>query len=125
MDPIAKEFLNEHRYSQKRRKYANRYFHQDHSIFRSINSKRDVEIARNRVQTTLEMLKKVWPLERVDIEELEQEMGKYEIAVGKVIQNYEYEDFDYNVEELQELIDSIFIYYKKIDEVVMRRLFQD
>ncbi|MCE4052011.1 hypothetical protein [Bacillus sp. Au-Bac7] len=125
MDAKAKEIISEHRYSQKRRKYANRYFHGDQSVFRSITSKRDVEIARNRVESTLKMLKNIFPLERVDIEELELEMGKYEIAVGKVIQNYEYGMFDYNAEELQELIDSIFLYYKKIDEVGMRRLFQD
>jgi hypothetical protein len=127
LDKKIEQVISKYRYSQDIRKYSNRYFFNDNSIYSKVNNNLDVQIAKNRVSSTLQMLSKVFPLERADIEDLEKEMGRYEIAVAKVLQcfNNPYTDFNYTVEELQGLIDNIFNFYDEIDNINMRRMCQD
>ncbi|KIV55035.1 hypothetical protein AM501_26765 [Aneurinibacillus migulanus] len=127
MDKKVEEIISKYQYSRDIKKYSNRYFFRDNSIYSRINSNRDVEIAKNRVESNLQMLSKVFPLERVDIEELEKDMGRYELAVKKVLWCFDNRntDFNYTAEELQGLIDSIFSFYDKINNVSIRKLNQD
>ncbi|WP_047152161.1 hypothetical protein [Aneurinibacillus tyrosinisolvens] len=127
MDKEVKEIISRYQYSRDIKKYSNHYFFQDDDIFSRVNNNRDVQNAQNRVESNLRMLSKVFPLERVDVEELEKDMGRYELAVAKVIQCFDNPrtDFNYTAEELQQLINSVFSFYDKIDNVNMRRLCQD
>ncbi|MDK8193157.1 hypothetical protein QP794_24005 [Paenibacillus sp. UMB7766-LJ446] len=53
--------------------------------------------------------------------------AQFEIAVRKVIQNFDNpnKDFNYSVEELQGLIDSVFECQDKVNEAAIRKAMQD
>lgn len=87
----------------------------------------DVERANNYLENSLEQYKGIYPLVNEDIEELEKAMGRYEIAIRKVIACLDTPntDFNYNAEQLQELIDSVFEKHEKVDKLRQRKLFQD
>lgn len=125
MSNAVKAIIDKHQYNQDIKKYSNRHFFGDHSIFAKINSKKEVEIAQNTVATKIKMYDKTYPLVREDIEDLERAVGRFEISVKKVIQCYGMSDFDYSAEELQTLIDKVFDFYNEVQRIDFRRVCQD
>jgi hypothetical protein len=125
--PAVKEIIEKYQYDQTIKRYSNKHYFGNNSIFAGIESKRDVEIAERHVITRLDTYKKTYPLHEDDIVDLEKAIGRYELAVKKVIQCYKYtsNDFDYTAEELQMLIDKIFEFYSKLDELKIRKACQD
>lgn len=123
------EIINKYQYDRSIRKYNDKHFFETgNNIFRRVLSKRDVGIAENHVFSRVSEYKKAtYKLEEEDILDIERAIGKYEIAVKKVIQCYGHKDFDfdYTAEELQNLIDKIFEFHEQLKEVSFRKACQD
>lgn len=127
MTSEVRAIIEKYRYDRKLRKYSDQHFFNDHRIFGGINSNGDVEQVKAGIYNRFGQYKKVSPLVRDDIEDLERAAAQYEIAVRKVIQNFDNPntDFNYSVEELQGLIDSVFECQDKVNELAVRKAMQD
>ncbi|WP_313232331.1 hypothetical protein [Tissierella praeacuta] len=123
-----KEIVNKYRWCQGIKKYSNKHYFKDNSIYREIQCNKDVELAYMYMNNHLEAISEIYPLYRDDIIELEKTLARYEIAVNKVISFYEHSisnPFSYTAEELQQLVDNIYKYDKEIAKLNMRRMCQD
>ncbi|MEC0244153.1 hypothetical protein P4H66_30530 [Paenibacillus dokdonensis] len=125
--PEVRAIIEKHQYDRKLRKYSDMHFFNDNKIFGRVNSNRDVESAKAGIYNRFDQYKKVYPLVRDDIEDLERAAAHFEIAARKVIQNFDNPnaDFNFTAEELQELIDSVFECQDKVSEVAVRKAMQD
>ncbi|MGO4731097.1 hypothetical protein [Paenibacillus sp. 2KB_22] len=125
--PEVRVIIEKHQYNKQLRKYSDMHFFNDNSYFRRVNSNKDVEHARASIYNRFDQYKKVYPLVRDDIEDMERAAAQFEIAVRKVIQNFDNPntDFNYSVEELQGLIDSVFECQDKVNEAAIRKAMQD
>ncbi|MEH7525816.1 hypothetical protein V7149_21480 [Bacillus sp. JJ1503] len=123
------EIINKYQYDRSIRKYNDKHFFETrNNIFRRITSRRDVEISENHVISRIDEYKNAtYKLVQEDILDLERAIGRYEIAVKKVIQCYGHNDFDfdYTSEELQSLIDKIFEFHEQLKEILFRKACQD
>jgi hypothetical protein len=127
ISPEVRAIIEKYQYERKLRKYSDQHFFNDHRIFGRVNSNDDVERAKAGIFNRLDQYKKVYPLVRDDIEDLERAAAQFEIAVRKVIQCLDNPntDFNYSVEELQRLIDSVFECQDKVNEFAVRKAMQD
>jgi methionyl-tRNA synthetase len=125
MDSTIREIIDKYRYDQKTKKYSNKHFFNDNSYFRKISSRSDVSNSEIYLKNTINYFKKIYPLTTDDIIDMEKALGKYEIAVHKVLQCYDNFDFNYSVEELMELINNINKYEESISEINLRKMCQD
>lgn len=124
-----KQIMDKYIYDRKIKIYSNKYFSKNkNDIFREIKSKEDVNFYNNNVVESINIRKDMdRDVYEQDIIIIEENIGKYEIAVHKVLQCYAIKDlgFDYTEEEINQLINNIFKYYKLLDEIRMRFLCQD
>ncbi|WP_160045673.1 hypothetical protein [Paenibacillus sp. USDA918EY] len=120
------ELVSKYRYDKKLRKYSDRH-EADSFFFSSINDKKDIQLAEANVRGRLNTYSKIYPLVNDDIEDLGKAMARYETAVRKAIQCYDLSDgrFAYSTEELQGLINSVFEYQEKVEQVMWRKAVQD
>jgi hypothetical protein len=125
--PEVKAIIEKYQYDRKLGKYTDMHFFNDNSYFRKVNSNQDVESAKAAIFNRFDQYKKVSPLVRDDINELERAAAQFEIAIRKVIQNLDNPntDFNYSFEELQGLIDSVFECQDKVNEFAVRKAMQD
>ncbi|MGA4718979.1 hypothetical protein [Fictibacillus nanhaiensis] len=93
-----REIRDRYQYDKTLRKYSDRHYFKDHSIFGNVNSNNDVKRHRNYLVNSLETYKSISPLVQDDIKDIEQAMARYEIAVRKVISTFDNPNtnFDYN-----------------------------
>lgn len=126
MDKKIKEIINKYQYDRNIKKYSNKHFHKDHSIWRKISSNKDVERKYRYVYGMIDTYNKIYPLETADIIDLERALGEYEIAVSKVLNCYDIPQckFSYSPEQLQNLIDKISEFWGKIKEIDFRKTCQ-
>lgn len=126
MNKNIKELIDKYEFNQDLRKYTYKHFSKDMNIIhRQINTKNDVEMAKNEIEYDLDYYSKIHPLIREDMEQIEKSLGKYEIAICKILQCYDIiDDFNYSAEELKELIDNRFEYEKELSELRMRMMCQ-
>ncbi|WP_028592441.1 hypothetical protein [Paenibacillus massiliensis] len=122
---LVLEIVNSYKYNSQLKRYSDRHFFNDNSIFSSIKSKEDIKRYENHVVTCLSQCNKIYPLEKEDIIDLEQAMGRYEIAVRKALQLYNNEAFKSSAEELQALIDKLFSYHEEVQNISFRKMIQD
>lgn len=120
-----KQIRDKYQYNQGIRQYSNKHFFRDDTFFRTVNTNEDVERAYNGIKNTIKFYSEIYPLVREDIVRLEKYCGEYEIAVIKVIQCFDICNFDYTANELQRLIDSIYVLYKEVGDIQMRLACQD
>jgi hypothetical protein len=125
--PEVRAIIEKHQYNRQLRKYSDMHFFNDNSYFRRVNSNRDVESAKAGIYNRFDQYKKVYPLVRDDIVDLERAVAQFETSVRKIIQNFDNPntDFNYSVEELQGLIDSVFNCQEKVNELAVRKAMQD
>ncbi|WP_238651794.1 hypothetical protein [Paenibacillus piscarius] len=125
--PEVRAILEKYQYDRNLRKYSDQHFFNDHRIFGGVNSNGDVERAKAGIYNRFDQYKKVYPLVQDDIEDLERAVAQFEIAVRKVIQNFDNPNINFNftAEELQGLIDSVFECQDKVNEVAVRKAMQD
>jgi hypothetical protein len=125
--PEVRAIIEKHQYNRQLRKYSDMHFFNDNSYFRRVNFNRDVESAKAGIYNRFDQYKKVYPLVRDDIVDLERAAAQFETAVRKVIQNFNNPntDFNYSVEELQGLIDSVLECQDKVNELTVRKAMQD
>ena len=121
-----KDILKEYQYSKKFRVYSNKY-EIGNSFFANINSNEDVKKIKERTENTIKYYKTIYPLDMEDIEEVEKEIGKYEIAMAKIIQCYDINrcNFKYTSDELMELINNLDKYEKEVSNIRMKKCCQD
>lgn len=129
MDNDIKQIIDKYKFNKELRKYTNKhYFKSKNRIYREIKTIEDIERAKNEIEYNLKLYSKTYPLTDEDIETIEKSLAKYEIAICKVIQCYNYNalysDF-YNAEQLKRLIDNRFKYEEKLNEIKMRKMCQD
>ncbi|BFH60734.1 hypothetical protein [Paenibacillus azoreducens] len=122
---LVLEIVQKFQFDKRLKKYANEHFFHNNSIFGGIKSKEDIEKYENHVLSRIDQYKKLYPLVSEDIIDLEQAMGKFEIAVKKAIQLYDSEAFRYSSEELQSLIDKVFAYHDEVQSIALRKMMQD
>jgi hypothetical protein len=122
-----KSIKAKYQYDKQLRKYSNRHYSNDNSVFSKVTTNQDVERHRNYLVNTLKTYKSISPLVQDDIKDVETAMARYEIAVNKVIQTYNnvYTDFNYTAEELNNLINDVFVQHDNVNKLLMRKLFQD
>ncbi|MEC1726935.1 hypothetical protein P9E34_19690 [Schinkia azotoformans] len=121
------EIREKYQYDRKLKRFSNEHFFGDHGIYSNVNSNKDVERHENYLKSTIGIYQKTYPLVKDDILDLEKAMGKFEIAVRKVIacfDNYN-SDFNYNEEQLMSLIESVFNYHEQVDNLRTRKAMQD
>ena len=120
------DILEEYKYSKKFRAYSNKY-EIGNSFFASINSNEDVKKIKERTENTINYYKTVYPLCMEDVEEVEREIGRYEIAMAKIIQCYNNDrcNFRYTANELMELINNLDKYEDEVSNLRMRKACQD
>ncbi|WP_419885694.1 hypothetical protein [Paenibacillus sp. B-A-8] len=125
--PEIKAIIEKHQYDRNLRKYSDQHYFNDNSFFRKVNSNKDVEYTKAGIFNRLAHYKKVYPLVRDDDVDMERAAAQFEIAVKKVIQCLDnpHTDFNYSVEELQGLIDSVFDCHDKVNELAIRKAMQD
>ncbi|PLS04035.1 hypothetical protein [Neobacillus cucumis] len=121
------DLRTKYQFDKKLRKYSDRHYSNDNSVFGKVTSNIDVVQHRNYLVNTLEYYKKISPLVRDDIKDVEAAMARYEIAVRKVIQNFDnqYSNFEYDAEELNELIEDVFTQQENVNKLLFRKLMQD
>lgn len=121
------DIRNKYQYDKNLRKYSNRHYPNDNSIYGKVDSNKDVERHRNYLVNSLISYKSISPLVQEDIKDIEQAMAKYEIAVRKVIATCDNPNngFDYQPTELNNLIEDVFLQQKNVNKLLMRKLFQD
>jgi hypothetical protein len=107
--------------------HSDKHYFQDDSFFRKVESNKDVERAEAGIFNRINKYKKIFPLVRDDIIDMEKAAAQFEISVKKVIQCWDnpYTDFNYTVEEFQTLIDKVFECHDKVNELVYRKAMQD
>lgn len=122
-----KSLREKYQFNKELRKYSDRYYFKDNSIFGNVKTNKDVEQHKNYILNSLKMYKEIYPLVQEDIENVERAMARLEIAVRKVIQNYDnpYADFNYTADELQLLIDDVFTQHENVNKLTLRKLYQD
>jgi hypothetical protein len=121
-----KSLKEKYQYDNQIRKYSTRHYRNDNSVFAEVSTNQDVERHRNYLVRSLNYYKKVSPLEQDDIKDIEQAMGRYEIAVIKIIQTCDFPstDFNYSAEELNNLINDVFTQQENVYNLLMRKLYQ-
>ncbi|WP_053956822.1 hypothetical protein [Inediibacterium massiliense] len=120
-----KEIIDKYMYDQSIKKYSNKYFLKDNNLFAKITTTEDIDNIIRGVEYSINYYNEIYPLHRDDIIEMEKALGKYEIAVHKILQCYDILGFKYSDTELEKLIDNICKYEDKIKEINLRRLCQD
>lgn len=125
--PEVKAIIEKYQYDRKLSKYTDTHFFNDNSYFRKVNSNKDVEYAKAGIYNRLAHYKIVYPLVRDDVVDMERAAVQFEIAVKKVIQCWDnpHTDFNYSVEELQGLIDSVFDCHDNVNKLAIRKAIQD
>ncbi|WML26268.1 hypothetical protein [Neobacillus sp. OS1-33] len=126
-EPTLLTLRAEYQYDNKLKRYSNRYYVNDNSVYSRIQSNEDVVRHENYFLGTLEQLRKNYDLVEEDIEDLGKAMARFEIAVKKVIacNDNPHCEFEYNASQLNELIQKIFKYHALVDKINQRKLFQD
>lgn len=116
-----------YQYDKKIRRFSNLHYFSDNSIYSRVQNNTDVERHENYFLGTLEQLKKNFDLVNEDIDDLEKAMGRFEIAVNKVIACYDNPrcEFKFNAIQLNNLINKVFKYHELVDVIRQRKLFQD
>ncbi|WEZ10169.1 hypothetical protein P5663_10170 [Priestia flexa] len=127
IDESMNAVIEQYRYNQDIKKYANRHYFNDWVIYSKVKLKKDVDNYKNAVLNKVKLYKEVFPLEREDIEDVEKAIGRYELAVSKVLKTIQSldNDFDYDAHELKELVENINIFYNELAHLSMRRMCQD
>jgi len=125
MDKEIKKLIDKYIYDKGLQKYSNKHFFDDHVYFGQIKENKDIDFAYNRVLNTIQSYEKVYPLVSEDIEDLEKLLGKYEIALHKVLQCFDSCNFDYSATELKQLINNREILEDKINNIHIRKMYQD
>ncbi|WP_026881334.1 hypothetical protein [Clostridium akagii] len=128
MDNETKNIIEKYKYDQHTRKYSNKYFFHEHKYHREVNTNNDVERAFNDINNSIKYFEESsFKLEDENIEALEKALGKYEIAIHKVIQCFDDSDceFQYSSDELMKLINNWDEFEKKIDKIDEKKLYQD
>lgn len=122
-----KDLRKKYQYDKKLRRFSDRHYFNDNSIYSRVQRNEDVTLHENYLLTVLEQLKRNFNLVSEDIEDLEKAMARYEIAVRKVIACFDnpHCNFIYNANELNELIEKVFKYHNSVDKLVQRKLYQD
>lgn len=122
-----KNLQEQYKYDNQLMKYSERHYRNDNRVYGSVNCNDDVTRHRNYLVNSLKTYKKISPLVQDDIKDIESAMGRYEIAVRKVIATCTLakSEFNYQPEELQDLINDVFIQQENVNKLLMRKLFQD
>lgn len=124
MEIDIKDMVEKYKEDKCIRRHADKYFPNDRFIFNAIYSKEDVEIKMGCVQKTIDIYEPFEVIELDDIEQMEEALGEYEIAIQKVLQCYNMKELDlrYTSEELIELIKKIHEYEQEIQKFDRRRV---
>ena len=120
--------IKKYKYSQGIRIYSNKHYFKDgNTIHENINNNEDVKSKYDAVSIVIDRYNKIYPLHRDDIIELEKTLGRYQIAISKVLTNYYNTscNFNYTAEQFEGLIEDIFIFDSKIADIKMRLACQD
>ncbi|MGF7050698.1 hypothetical protein J2T13_005248 [Paenibacillus sp. DS2015] len=128
MDKQTQEIINKYQYDKKTRKYSNKHFFRDHKSHSQVNSNEDVDRAYNEINNCINYFMNVkFDLVNDDIERLEQALGKYEIAIHKVISCFDNHlcDFNYSSEELMQLINNWDTFEEGVSKIHQRKIYQD
>lgn len=126
MDKEIKEIINKYQYDQTTRKYSNKYYFKDNSIYAKIKNNNDVTRTYNAVVNTINYFENFdHDLVNYDIETLERALAKYEEAIHKVLACFDNHNFNYSAEELMQLINNWDIFEEKISKIHMRKAYQD
>lgn len=128
MNNEVKKIVDKYKYDRDIQKYMNEYYFDDQKIFIGIKTKNDVERASNYVKNIIKHYQDFKyfkdKLVDYDIKELEKALGRYQIAVHKVLQCYENPEFDYSAEELMELINNVDLFEEKINFIETKKSWQ-
>lgn len=125
MNNEVKKIVGKYKYNMHIQKYWNEYYFNDQKIFIGIKTKNDVEGTSNRVKNMIQCYQNSeHKLVDYDIKELKKALGRYQIAVHKVLQCYENPEFDYSAEELMELINNVDLFEEKIINIEEKKIWQ-
>lgn len=126
-DSKVEAIIKKYEYDQSIQHHANKYFDNNTSVFSRINSNEDVERCSKSVRSNIEYFQKIFPLQADDIEAIEKELGKYELAVKRAMQCIYNPNcnFEYSAEELMNLIDNIKKFESDISTIQHRKICQD
>lgn len=123
-----KSLLKEYKYSRLFRNYSVKYSEEiGHIYFASINDNNDVEESKQHVENIIRYYSEIYPLVNDDIEQIQLEIGKYEVTLQKVVQCYDNPNcnFNYTTEQIIDLIDNLEKYEKKLSDIYLRKACQD
>lgn len=100
-------------------KYATKYFnqHERDGIWRTIDTRRDIEIKFNSAESTIESVSKIHPKDRVseDRDELQIALGEIEIALRRIEVSPDL--FEYSKSEIEVLINKYYELDKKHHDI--------
>lgn len=120
--------IKKYKYNAGIRTYSNKhYLTTGGTIHRTINDNKDVQEKHNAVNIVIERYNDISTLHKDDIVVLEKTLGRYQIAISKVITCFHNPkcDFDYTAEQVQSLIDDIYKFDEEISIIKMRLGCQD
>lgn len=126
MDKQIQDIIKQYQFDKKTRKYSNIHYFNDQSIHRGVKNNNDVDKIRIGLINTIEYFETFSKrLENDDIDTLEKCLGKYEIAIHKVLQCYDNLNFKYTASELLELVQDWDKYFERINNIHFRKACQD
>ncbi|WP_342477784.1 hypothetical protein NYE24_00565 [Paenibacillus sp. FSL H7-0350] len=110
------------------KRYANSYFNHDATniIWRSLNSNTDIERITNGCKNLIKHMStqyKAHELQREDIEEMERELGKYEIALDRISEHPQL--FTFSEEEQVTFNEQFEILSDKVNKINVKKIFWD
>lgn len=127
MDSQTRDIIYKYKNNKNISIYSNKHFINSKSILAKIKSKEDIEIHRTITVCLINYYAKAdFDLFDDNIIQIEKSIGIFELAVQKALKYYGYGfyDFNYSLQELQQLIKSIFDVYDLFTEVRLKKLCQ-
>lgn len=129
-----KELVEKYKYGKGIRQYSDRYKKGIGDRFwGQITSKNDVSKIVERAKNVVSYFEKdfKWKLISENIEEIQMELGKYELALCKIIQMNDFilkpkeNNFDYTSEEFMQLLNDLENLKERLSDIMMRKACQD
>lgn len=124
----VKEIIEEYKYNRKFQFYSKRHAKKisNNRFWSTINNNNDVSVVQKNVENSIRYYQEFeYKLAMEDIDKIEIEIGKYELAVSKIIQCFNVCDFSFTADELSELINNLDIYEDELRNIRMRLCCQD
>ena len=116
MNKEVKEIIDKYMNNIELRKFSNQYY-PNYDYNEDTKSKEEINRMTIGIDASLNYYLQQEGLNNQEIEIMERKVAEYELIVSKIFLDSMNDKADYNAYELQRFIDSIYLYYEKLNNV--------